>query len=275
VTLADDYEVVGPTYRFEGPPDGPCDPRVPGESTSDALAHVEFSGEFDLGGLRAYPGAPETVARVILAKRELATRTEARSAIVVLDAAGRATLGVVRPVQRYVLGAGLKRAGAINRLVADHLRALGDEWGFTRIRRRGTNTDVTVTLPILERVHPDDGEESVEPGFLVCDGNHRVVQRVWIEEQRMPAVAILEPPPEPYYARPFGSLEWHLVAGNVVRETPDRGGKYVPRTVDLSALSASALARLREKPEHDRYYRYFRDLEKGFGYVGGQAGRGA
>jgi hypothetical protein len=280
---AGEYEVVGPVYRFNGDPQGDPDRDVPGRSTRDALAKVEFTDRHDLRGRLAYPSAPEAVSRVVLAKRPIETPAGRRSAILVFSADGpdagvsdRLTeadaLGRLSPVQFYVMGSGLERAASVLEVASERLRDLGDEWGFVRVRRRGAHRAVSVTPPIVERVHRDDAE-SAEGEFLICDGNHRVVQRVWIEGRPIAAVAIDDNPVEPYYARPFSSLEWETAAGNVVSDPPLDGGKYVPRRVDLSRLSDESRRELRETPESQRHYRYFRNLEKGFGYLGGQAGR--
>lgn len=273
------YEVVGPVFPFEG--EGPpvaSDEHAP--TTIAAIRRVEFLEGYDLEGKLAYP--PDArVLRVFLARGQRETRAEPRAGIFVYEAergqsaadaiADGRVLGMLRPVQRYVLTAGLKRAAQINRLRSEALP--DDEWGFVRVRKGGAPRLVTVTPPIIEELQPadlDDCEYKVD--FVVCDGNHRIVDTVWTHSAPLAAVAVMGTFPEPYYARPFGRLEWDATAENELFVAPPLAAKYLPRTVTLSGLDDIQKTKLLGVSERDRFRRYYRDLTKGFGYMGGQGG---
>jgi hypothetical protein len=235
---------------------------------------------YDLADELAYEGLE--VRRVFLVKRDQPVYSGTRSVILLFDeqdydvgelshAPVEAALGVLRPVQRYVLRPGLDRAKEITEGVLD---GMTDKWGFVRIRKGGAPEPVSVTPPILEQLHPEDWEDDRgEREYIVCDGNHRVVQRVWLEERSMPAVAIVGTPREPYYARPFSRFEWDYTATNVQEIAPDTISKYSPRRVDLGKLDKASQATLAKTERRYHYRRYFRDLTTGFGYMGGQGGQ--
>jgi hypothetical protein len=274
-------ELADPPYPFSAPfgeprpADGP-----PSGSTVEALAQVEFLAGYDLDGQHPYEDLE--VKPVLLVRRELQAWSGTRQVILLFDASTHdrhsaasappeTAIGVLRPVQRYVLRAGLVRARELYDAV---LSSLEDPWGFVRVRKGEAPKPVTVTPPILEQLPPGDWEYGPDrPEFLVCDGNHRVVELVWNGRLAVPAVAVAGTPKEPYYARPFSQYEWDCTAGNVLDRSPDQASKYAVRAVDLAALDPVSAARLAAKPEAERYRRYYRDLTTGFGYMGGQGGR--
>jgi hypothetical protein len=126
-------------------------------------------------------------------------------------------------------------------------------------------------------VHPEDRDSDDETliEFVVCDGNHRIVQKVWNGREVAAAIGVLGQPRQPYYARPFSPFEWDITAENVLSVTPDARFRYAPRRVDLNKLELAdeALQELRAMPAASLYRRYYRDLKSGFGPVGGQGGR--
>jgi hypothetical protein len=122
-------------------------------------------------------------------------------------------------------------------------------------------------------VHPDDQDSNDRREFLVCDGNHRVVWKVWNGGEVAAAIGVVEEPRRPYYARPFSPYEWDVTADNVLTVTPDARFRHAPRRVSLEGLLPGALKVLRSKAPELWYRRYIRDLSRGFGPMGGQGGR--
>ena len=279
------YTFEGGIFPFEGSGRS-RDPEVPGASTVDAMEKVRLSDEYDLGHELAYEGAK--IKRAFLVRRKL---KKDRDGIFVYEALegesfgpeveARKALGMLRPVQRYVLRPGLERAREIDEEVLSRLREEGEPWGFARIRRGGAPQAVTVTPPIVEQLHEDDWDDCPEEEhsqgleFIVCDGNHRVVQRVWRDKEAMPAIVVQGRLRRPYYARPFGRLEWEATSDNELMVTPELASKYLSRKVVLEDLELSKEARetLAKVPESELNRRYLRDLTRGFGYMGGQGGR--
>ena len=273
-------EFVGPQIPFASSVgDRAMTPGVPSGSTTDAISKVKYMCGFDLDGEYAYRDLE--VKRVLLVRRDVPVWSGTRPVILAFDAdahdpnAARHALpseavGVLRPVQRYVLRAGLERAGELREEV---LLKLDDPWGFARIRKGDAPEPVTVTPPILEQLHPEDWEdEHGADELIVCDGNHRVVELVWNRGHVLPAVAVIGMPREPYYARPFSRFEWGYTAENVQNKSPDQASKYAVRKVDPGKLGPAAAAILARKDPQYHYRRYFRDLTTGFGYMGGQGG---
>jgi hypothetical protein len=284
---SDEYRIER-AYPFEpssiSPPGGndPDDEDVPTGSTTEALALVRLNQDFDLADQLAYEGA--RFERVWLV-RGPAPLGEDRDAIYVYPAepddrefdvstTDRTPHGLLRPVQRYVLRAGLERVAALGAAVHDYLGEEGDPWGFLRVRKGGAPGRVSVTPPIIEQVHAEDwSDPALGIDFVVCDGNHRIVQAVWGQRgvrktTALAAVAVIGKLRQPYYARPFGALEWEATADNELIVAPDVASKYLPRSVHDPVL----LERYRGR-EKMLYRRYFRELESGFGPVGGQGGR--
>jgi 3',5'-cyclic AMP phosphodiesterase CpdA len=249
-------------------------------STVEALRLVRYEKTFDLARQLAY-AAPLEIKRVLLRKstpdrygRMVIEVVEADASKAIDEQPDAVSLGILRPVQRYVLGAGLKRAGEANAKILDKLK---DPWGFARVNIPGSIADFSVTPPIVEELAPDEWEgDGTLKEFILCDGNHRVVQRVWQEGKPIQAVAICGRLPQPFYARPFSKFEWHITAENVLPSPPDTASKYAARQMDKktrSGLSKTATDIIDRRPANESYRRYFRDLETGFGYLGGQGGR--
>jgi hypothetical protein len=278
---SDEYRVEL-EYPFEGPcaglsPEDEIEEReVPARSTAEALSLVRLNSDYDLGEERAYDGA--RFERVWLVRD---ATPAGRDAIHVYPAeagerefdaetAGRAPLGLLRPVQRYVLRAGIERVQALGVALREQLGEDRDPWGFVRVRKGGAPSRVSVTPPIVEQLHREDwSDPALGNEFVVCDGNHRVVREVWRERgSALAAVAIVGELRRPYYARPFGALEWEATSDNELVVAPDVAWKYLTRSVDDPEL----LERFRGR-EKLLYRRYFRDLETGFGPIGGQGGR--
>jgi hypothetical protein len=262
-------------------------------STMEAMNRVEYIDEYDLRKQRPYQGLD--VRRVALARRTISVRSgRDREVILVFDATSRpkskdnlsyfktcpadaenGLLGVLRPTQRYVLEAGLERARWVNEFMAENCS--DDPWGFLRARFGGAGEPLALTPPVIEQVHWDDcdSDDHSRLEFVVCDGNHRVVQKVWKGRDVAAAIGVVTQPREPYYARPFSPYEWDITEDNVLTVTPDPRFRYAPRRVDIDALDITKEARreLRMKPEELLYRRYYRDLSCGFGPIGGQGGK--
>lgn len=114
----------------------------------------------------------------------------------------------------------------------------------------------------MEREDPQANEE-----FIVCDGNHRVVQYLWNggKGARLHCV-LVRGPAEPYYAHPFSTRDWNVTATNVLHYPPDLYGKYTPRRFEPGAPS--------EDPANPLWYRrYYRDFSSAFIDVGDQGGQ--
>jgi|GEM_PF-2517593 len=292
---ADEYSVEL-AYPFEGAltsqrerEDDSAENDVPARSTVEALSLVQLNSSFDLGEERAYANA--TFMRVWLLRGPVSidrprkngprSSTIVREAIYVYPAeqderafdpalSARKPLGLLRPVQRYVLRAGLERVDALDRAVRDYLDREGVEpWGFTRVRKGGAPNRVSVTPPIIEQLHEEDwAAPLLGEDFIVCDGNHRIVQLVWRWKRALAAVAVIGDLAYPYYARPFGALEWEATSDNELVVAPDTASKYLVRQV----TDAEVLEEFKGS-EPQLYRRYFRNLETGFGPLGGQGGR--
>jgi len=259
------------------------------------MDRVEYHADYDLGGQRPYRGLPYR--RVALVRRTIQVRSgRTREVILVFDAtdlrdsggdlsrfrscpddAEHGLLGVLRPAQRYVLDSGLERARWVNDFLAKECGS--DPWGFLRATFGGAGEPIALTPPIIEQVHRDDwdSDDDTRLEFVVCDGNHRVVQKVWNSEGRSvaAAVAVVAEPRQPYYARSFSPYEWDITADNILNVTPEACFRHAPRRVDLEKLELTEEQRVKLEriPRDQRYRRYFRDLSRGFGLMGGQGGR--
>lgn len=290
--LLGEHEAASRTVRIEesfpfriDAPEGAAGLGSASESTTTALKAVCYDQSYDLKGEKAYSGLD--MARVVLKKSIASEDAYGRQTVDVFKYEGSDTkpnldeltdcikVGVLRPVQRYVLSAGIERAHRINGEVLDQLE---DRWGYAKIRSEGGGT-ISVTPPIIEQIDGYDCEgDGTSLEFIVCDGNHRIVERVWKEGKAMAAVAILGAPREPFYAHPFSKYEWRITAENELRFTPDTASKYTARRFDQSQLATAtegARQAMESIPQSEFYRRYFRDLTTGFGYTGGQGGRPA
>lgn len=250
-------------------------PAEDAHSTLKAMARVRYSSHYDLGDTTVYDVA--VLARVwIVPARAPAPRGDGdvllflypvvegeRSASA--DAIrGRTPIGVLRPAQRYVTSSGIARARRLSDVVVD---VVDDPWGCVLIE--GDGQRIWITPPILELLHPADRDpEASCSEFIVCDGNHRIVDRAWRRGIPTAAVAALESPAEPYYILPLPPSAWQMVSDNEVLASPPREEKYTTRPVELPSPDSP----LRQVPAGERYRRYIRALETGFGNLGGQAG---
>jgi hypothetical protein len=260
-------------------------PQGDGDATSTvaALRRVGFGAESDLVGELAYEGAE--LRRAFVVRRRDLDDEEGRDGLFVYEAPGgrpfapepaaREPLGMLLPVQRYVLRNGIERAGRVEAAVRPRLREAGEEWGFARVREEPGSPWISITPPIVESLHPDDWDEPGcrESDFIVCDGNHRLVRRAWDEGKPTPVVAVTGRLPQPYYARPLDRFAWAETAANKLDATPDLSLKYRAREVDRSSLDEAARQKLAQVEDSHLYRRYFRDLASGFGDVGTQGGR--
>ncbi|GAB1690724.1 hypothetical protein [Krasilnikovia sp. M28-CT-15] len=236
--------------------------------TCAALINVTYDLRSDLFGQSVYAG--KEIRRVVLVRGPHGSRR--RDAILVLNADDRRELGVLRPVQRYVRSPGIDRAEEIYQRLT---RAEYDPWGYVRARKGPATNLVSITPPIIEQVAWEDCESDDGREFLLCDGNHRVVNSVWNHRRELAAVAVIGEPNQPYYAHPFGTYEWQCTSDTQVTQSVDNRFKYNARAVtddDLQALSPQAREKLRNLGGSLLYRRYFRDLTSGFGDVGGQGG---
>lgn len=293
------FSVVGGPYPFARSPDtsSPVEHDRP-NSTVEGLARVRFAN-FDLKGKLAYPN--HEFVRVLLARgqtpqgdggprgdRRSCENGRSRDCILVFKADDRAIehaggplqgqpYGVLRPVQSYVLAAGIERAAELEERLERVIEG-EDRWGFALVRRSAGERPAAVTPPILEQLGEADLTRDI-PGALreliLCDGTHRVVDAVWNHRRALPAVAVVGEPVEPYYAYPRSAFAWERTASNVLQAPPARRDRYRVREVDLDSLEPSARALFDGAGPSERYRRHFRDLTTGFGYMGEQGGREA
>jgi hypothetical protein len=276
----------GGLLPFEASGGERVEPPAPARSTVEALERVRYLESSDLQG---QPYAGMEFRRVALQRRPLdrGPGRGAQDVIMVFDmtelagtrdlagvpgiASGQ-RLGILRPVQRFVMRAGLQRAKTVidfhQELAADVV-SRHDPWGFLLARYGEFGETLALTPPILEQLWTEDTQFDpplVPDGhveFVLCDGNHRVVQTVWIDGGVLAAVAVVGRLPQPYYALPFSAYEWENTASQVEDISPPVAAKYAARKPDRDA----------DEHDPDWYRRYYRDLSTGFGNVGSQGGR--
>jgi len=242
------------------------------------LREVTLNPDLDLGNVKIYGEA--LVTRGFLIREHVTVGNVEGAAIGVYPADDddaivdrdtllkRARLGLLRPVQRYSLMEGMKRAAALaNDILPKMQQAHGDPWGYACIRKGQFGNEVAMTPPIIEEI-PSELQETPILEFLVCDGNHRILHNVWMADdpQPVPAIVIRGHILEPYYAIPFGWKEWQVTCDNCVATTPDEASKYQARKVPPSSVRADLRRR------RDLFRRYYRDFNTGFGDIGGQGG---
>lgn len=271
----------GSPFPFKA--DAPDTDHPPAASTTQALRRVTFLKGYDLSDEHPY-AEPLAIKRVILERRTIHVGIDGwpRDVIQVFEASQLPTspgslsllelgtpLGVLRPVQRYVLTGGIVRAKAVNEFLDEELAS--DPWGFVRASWGGLPELMSLTPPIVEQMWPadTDGESRGEGEFILCDGNHRVVQRVWHSRGRMAAVAVVGEPVQPYYAHAFSRYEWGLTAKNQLNTSPPVEFTHAAR--EIPSELAEELAKT--QPMKLFHRRYYRDLETGFGSMGRQGGR--
>jgi 3',5'-cyclic AMP phosphodiesterase CpdA len=201
--------------------------------------------------------------------------TKGKPQILVHECVGRSVgkrLGFLRPTQRYALRQGLDRA----KLLAAEIRRADlkddngnvldplDFEGYLKLKLPG-GMSIAHLPPVIETIQEAERENSQgEEEFLVCDGNHRIIQHCLRSDDpgtRVRAVLIRDPP-YPYYAFPFSAKEWWVTAKNVVSFPPDLYSKYAPRQYS-------------DEDDPLSYRAYFREFggENGFINIGGQGGR--
>lgn len=193
---------------------------------------------------------------------------------------GEVRAGRLRPVQRYVLSQGLRRAEDLRRSVNALLGGMGGtKGGVADIANLGMTSEagyLRVTVPggqvvsvlplVVERIAVADQEgETAE--FVLCDGNHRLVQYLMVDKCESVGCAVVEgEPKQPYYAWPYSRLDWNIVFQNQLEATPDVYSKYTPRYPDRATPSD-----IKNAPES--YRQFFRDFSTGFLDIGTQGGR--
>lgn len=271
---------------FQAPGEDRAEPPAPARSTVEALERVRY---LEGSPLQGHPYAELEFRRVALERRSLdrgrgrggqdvimvfdmTEHAESRSLAGLSGISSDQRLGILRPVQRFVMRAGLERAKTVigfqRELIGDGTTK-HDPWGFVRARFGDFGETLALTPPILEQLWTEDTqfdpplvtEEHAE--FVLCDGNHRVVQTVWICRGVLAAVAVLGRLPQPYYAFPFSAYEWENTASQVVDISPPAAAKYAARKPPRES----------EEQHPEWYRRYYRDLSTGFGNVGSQGGR--
>ncbi len=260
------------TWPFAAPVGGQA-----ARTTVSCMAAVRYFPDYDLA--EQYPYAAETVRRVWICKILDRNGACARPLLRLFEAedgdggspdlrvvTSRPALGRLLPTQRYVRSAGLRRVADLADFLA--AEAARDPWGLAEVRQRADQTPVTVTPPIVERLHEDDREVwEREPEYIVCDGNHRIVEGAWRREVAVAAVAAVEAPAQPYYTLPLRAYDWAYVAGNETDAKPAAAARYLARPVPVPAGHPLASV-----PPDERYRRYYRQLESGFGDIGTQGG---
>ena len=295
---AESFQLVEGPFPFASAHTG-GDETAPAVSTLEAMRRVKYDKKYDLAC--EHPYEESEIKQVVLVRRTIEVglrrdsngRKRERDVILVFDATNRLKasdrdlryfmtcaldwggelLGLLRPAQRYVLRAGLDRAEWVTNFIAAECKT--DPWGFVRATYGGAGEPVSLTPPIVERVqwHDCDSDDEDKIDFVVCDGNHRTVHKVWKNRQPAAAIGVVSEPVQPYYARPFSPYEWDITADNILTVSPDPRFKYAAQRVDLAKLNEQSQKILRGHPEDMLYRRYYRDLGSGFGPVGGQGGR--
>jgi hypothetical protein len=119
---------------------------------------------------------------------------------------------------------------------------------------------------IVEQIAVRD-QEGAGREFILCDGNHRLVQYLLVEKiESVGCAIVVGEPKQPYYAWPYSRLDWNIVVQNQLGDAPDLYAKYTPRYPDDSTSES-----IRKTP--DSYRQLFRDFNTGFMDVGNQGGR--
>jgi hypothetical protein len=183
--------------------------------------------------------------------------------------------GILCPSQRYVLKSGIDRARRLREAVKNLTRSEVD------IATLGSNGVPMVTLgrgsfeldiipPIIEPVLGSEGQ------FLICDGNHRVVEYCWNKKEDLFAILAREVS-VPYYIYPMRPEQWPQVAEAPLYQTPDLFGKYTVRVPTKEERKMYVSDDLREQgkdPSNYHGYRmFYRDFEAAGFNLGGQGGR--
>ncbi|MBF8273511.1 MAG: Calcineurin-like phosphoesterase [Magnetococcales bacterium] len=233
----------------------------------EGLRRVKLNGKMDLWQVAPYEKA--TIIPAFLLR-------EGDFIEVYEDKEGTRKLGVLRPVQRYALADGLARV----RKLASDLEKLGHDMvnlnGYLVARLVNASAQLSILPPIIESTQTQEeiDKNGFNGEFLVCDGNHRIVENCWSARDELRTayqVALVMGPSVPYYATPFAANEWHVTANPPLHNPPLHARcKYTPRIVPEVICFKETDHVI---PEDDRYRRYFRDFDTAFRHVGGQGGR--
>ncbi|MBF0136026.1 MAG: metallophosphoesterase [Magnetococcales bacterium] len=232
------------------------------QNLSKGLELVKLNKKMDLNGSQPYLGS--SISHAYL-------KREKDNIVVFSDKELKNKLGLLRPIQRYVLIDGLKR---VERLSSE-LDALGFDIknleGYLIVEMVNSVKLLSVLPPVIESTQTREvnKENSVNNEFLVCDGNHRIVHHCWNKEE-IYKVVLIDGPAYPYYAYPFAANEWYVTASQKLYIPPSHANcKYTPRNVvqEIQGISGQKI------PEGERFRRYFRDFDSSFIHVGGQGGR--
>lgn len=227
------------------------------------LRHVRLQQQYDLGGVRPYETAE--IKLVLLRKENKELDNSARDRIGVYDQCGNQLIGYLRPVQRYVLSSGLRRAKNIREAVGKISDVDPAKLNGYITIHRSIGDQIALLPPIIEGVPSEEREVIIEDGkeiaeYLVCDGNHRIVQYCWRDKHDVLAVLISNPS-ERYYAYPASCWSWNITSRNEIRNSPDLYGKYSPRLPDQDNNLERQSG---EHYGHNWYRRFYRDFSTAF-----------
>ena len=194
-------------------------------------------------------------------------------------------LGYLRPVQRYVLKAGLERARTLRKKIQEKIsidvKKLGKdgENGYLLLKISGREKPIAFLPPVLESItNEKEKEDHNNEEFIVCDGNHRVVEYLLNSVDDEPSLncVLVRNPNWPYYAYPSSSWDWWVTKENVLASSPDLYGKYTPRMAPDEVLNHKGedeKENRREAFRQNGYRLYFRDFGTAFPDMGSQGGK--
>nr|VFJ55315.1 MAG: Calcineurin-like phosphoesterase [Candidatus Kentron sp. DK]VFJ55414.1 MAG: Calcineurin-like phosphoesterase [Candidatus Kentron sp. DK] len=241
-------------------------------SLEKGLRRVRLNPERELKEIRPYENAK--IESVIIRKIERDTGAPRIALFQTGEDGKEIKRGYLRPIQRYVLRYGIGRAARFldQGIPADQLGS--EEIGYLVLHTPGKY--VALLPPILELLSGDRPEcpKSDYEEFIVCDGNHRVIEYCWNQERDVYCV-LIRPGPDskdealpPYYAYPGSSYDWKNTATSLRTSSPDLYGKYSPRQPDSEERSSDEYKKYGES----WYRRFYRDFNTGFKNVGSQGG---
>ncbi|MBF0139317.1 MAG: hypothetical protein HQL74_03445 [Magnetococcales bacterium] len=215
-----------------------------------------------------YPYATAQIRQVVLRR----VPHEGNDVIQVSQPDTNEILGFLCPSQRYVLRQGLNRARELRRNLINTNRDydpcnLGTpQFGYLTAFRG--NRQLDILPPILESVLNKSGE------FLICDGNHRVVQYCWNDGEPLNAILISNPT-VPYYIYQMRPEDWHVVASRPLSTTPELVCKYAVREMSEEEMKkyVSASIEKNKLPSSGSYYRVlYRNFSSAGFNLGAQGG---